>query len=204
MAGHNKGSKAKRRNGALDRKPGKLLRELAKEITPVALTRGRSTGAIVPLRWTIGGAHRFSDPQQARAVSGALEKNLANRESALFPFKQNERLAVSVHATDEDCVLEAAPEVSAEKVTKLVETHLTITSRGQLLVGADSLMRAGLDPDFTGSIEPNLPESAANFTDEAAATQVLRFSEALQEEDELHTVHVKVDISEALLVNVGK
>jgi transcriptional/translational regulatory protein YebC/TACO1 len=203
MAGHNKGSKAKRRKGALDRKPGKLLGRLALEITLAAITRGGSPGTIAPLRWRIAGVHWLIGGPEARADADVPERKLTTLELALFQFKQNAGLAVSFDATDEHRVRQAAPHMNAEKVTNDVETHLTITPRDQLRVGGDSLMKGRPRRRLRRLHSARSAELPRAFTNKAAAAQVLRFCEALQEDDDIHTVHAKVDNFETLLVKLG-
>ena len=81
------------------------------------------------------------------------------------------------------------------------ELQFIITSHDQLHAMGDSLKRAGLEPDSMKLTY--LPETAVPVTDDDAAAQFLRRSDALDDNDDVQHVHANPDISETLLVRIG-
>jgi YebC/PmpR family DNA-binding regulatory protein len=139
--------------------------------------------------------------QDLRTIFTRHGGNLATSGAVLFQFKHKGQITIPKVAAPEGRVLEVALAAGADDVAGDDEHHLILTSHDQLYAVGDSLKRAGLEPDSMKLTY--LPENIVPVTDEIAAAQFLRLSDALEDNDDVQNVHANADIPEELLVKIG-
>jgi transcriptional/translational regulatory protein YebC/TACO1 len=159
MAGHNKWSKVKRPNGALDARCGKLFSKLAQQMTQSARTSGESSddalrprNAFLPA-WSTAILHQCDG---LRSVDGG-EK-----------------------------VFETARNAGADDLITDAEHHVVHTERHSRDTAGGALKNAGPEPDVMKLI--SIADHFAT-NDPRIAAQFLHLSGALEDGDDVREVH---------------
>jgi transcriptional/translational regulatory protein YebC/TACO1 len=203
MAGHNEWSKVKRHQGAPDANRDRQIPMLAIETSLAARTGGMSPAGSLRLRRL---AERSKRPAEnlaaiAGSVCASLSSQLSMRGAEIFYFQQNSTRSVSNAPTVRQQLRNIGLETGSDRRAADDEDDLITASHSQLSAVGDSLHRAGLEPDSTKLTY--LPDDAAPRVDETAAAQFLRFSEALEDHDEVQSFRANADPAESRLVTIG-
>jgi transcriptional/translational regulatory protein YebC/TACO1 len=80
------------------------------------------------------------------------------------------------------------------------DEYVILTSHDQLYAVAEALKNAGVTTD--GQKFTFIPDTTVSVTDEAAALQVLRLCDSLEDDDDVQHVYSNLDISEELLARL--
>ena len=103
-------------------------------------------------------------------------------------------------AIGEDQLLEIILEAGAEELASDEEHHIITTPPDHLYAVAESLRKAGIEPDNQKLTYQ--PENSVAVTDDHTAAQVLRLYDALDDCDDVLSVHANFDISDEILAQV--
>lgn len=135
-----------------------------------------------------------------RSIFSKNHGNLGGPGSVSFMFHRKGHITVPTGAIGEDQLLEIILEAGAEELTSDEEHHIITTPPDHLYAVAESLRKAGIEPDNQKLTYQ--PENSVAVTDENTAAQVLRLYDALDDCDDVLSVHANFDISDEILAQV--
>ena len=116
-------------------------------------------------------------------------------------FHKKGQITVPRSSIDEDRLLELALDAGAEELTTEEDQYVVLTSHDQLYAVAEALKKAGVTTD--GQKFTFIPDTTVAVADEAAARQVLRLCDALEEDDDVQNVYSNLNIPDELLAPAG-
>ena len=137
---------------------------------------------------------------EIRSIFSKNHGNLASSGSVSYMFHKKGQIAVARTGLDEDRVLEIALEAGAEELTTEEDAYVITTAHDQLYAVAEALKDAGVSTD--GQKFTFIPDTTVSVTDEAAALQVLRLCDALEDDDDVQNVYSNLDISDEMLARL--
>jgi YebC/PmpR family DNA-binding regulatory protein len=137
---------------------------------------------------------------EIRRIFSKNEGNLASSGSVSYMFHKKGRITVARDAISEERLFELALEAGAEELTSEEGEYVILTSHDQLYAVAEALKSAGVTTD--GQKFTFIPDTTVVVTDEAAALQVLRLCDSLEEDDDVQNVYSNLDISDELLAKL--
>ena len=132
-----------------------------------------------------------------RSIFTKNHGNLGGPGSVSYLFQRKGLITVPLAAAEEDQLLEIILEAGAEELSRDDEHHVLTTPPESLYAIAESLRRAGIEPDSQKLTY--VPASSVAVHDEQIAGQVLRLCEALDDCDDVLEVHANFEIPEAVL-----
>ena len=138
---------------------------------------------------------------EVRRIFTQNNGNLAASGSVSYMFHKKGQITVPRSSIDEDRLLEIALEAGAEELTTEEDQYVVLTSHDQLYAVAEALKKAGVTTD--GQKFTFIPDTTVAVADEAAARQVLRLCDALEEDDDVQNVYSNLDIPDELLASAG-
>jgi transcriptional/translational regulatory protein YebC/TACO1 len=115
-------------------------------------------------------------------------------------FHKKGQITVPRNSIGEERLFELALEAGAEELTTEEEQYVILTSHDQLYAVAEALKKASVTID--GQKFTFIPDTTVPVADEAAALQVLRLCESLDDDDDVQNVYSNLDISEELLAKL--
>jgi len=224
MSGHSRWSKVKNYKGAIDAKRGKIFSKLSKEITVAAKLGGGDPHFNPRLRQAIATARGESMPVDniERAIkkgTGELEgatdnKNrsaaelralfvkyhghLAGSGSVAWMFHRKGLITITAPGLSEDDVILAALDAGAEDVRSHEEIIEVVTPPDNKLDAVAKALEAAKIPVASAKLS-YIPGNLAPVTDPHIAEQVLALLEALDDHDDVQTVHANLDMAPDLL-----
>lgn len=139
--------------------------------------------------------------QDLRLIFSKNHGNLASSGSVSYLFRRKGQIIVPASAAPEDQILEAAIEAGAEDVASDPDHHLITTAADQLYAVAEALKTAGILAESQKLTY--IPDTTVQITDEATAAQVLRLCDALEDNDDVQSVHANFDAPEEVLSKIS-
>jgi YebC/PmpR family DNA-binding regulatory protein len=137
---------------------------------------------------------------EIRRIFSKNNGNLAASGSVSYMFHKKGQITVARAAIEEEKLFEIALEAGAEELTTEEEQYVILTAHDQLYAVAEALKQAGVTLD--GQKFTFIPDTTVHVADEAAALQVLRLCESLEDDDDVQNVYSNLDISEELLAKL--
>jgi YebC/PmpR family DNA-binding regulatory protein len=137
---------------------------------------------------------------EMRRIFSKNHGNLASSGSVSYMFHKKGQITVPRAAIAEERLFELALEAGAEELTTEEEQYVILTAHDQLYAVAEALKQAGVTLD--GQKFTFIPDTTVHVADEAAALQVLRLCESLEDDDDVQNVYSNLDISEELLAKL--
>jgi YebC/PmpR family DNA-binding regulatory protein len=137
---------------------------------------------------------------EIRRIFSKNNGNLASSGSVSYMFHKKGQITVPRGAIEEEKLFEFALEAGAEELTTEEEQYLILTAHDQLYAVAEALKHTGVNLD--GQKFTFIPDTTVHVADEAAALQVLRLCESLEDDDDVQNVYSNLDISDELLVKL--
>jgi YebC/PmpR family DNA-binding regulatory protein len=137
---------------------------------------------------------------EIRRIFSKNQGNLASSGSVSYMFHKKGRITVPRDTIMEERLFELALEAGAEELTTEEEQYVILTSHDQLYAVAEALKYASVTID--GQKFTFIPDTTVHVTDEAAAHQVLRLCDRLEEDDDVQNVYSNLNISEELLARL--
>jgi YebC/PmpR family DNA-binding regulatory protein len=126
--------------------------------------------------------------------------NLASSGSVSYMFHKKGQITVPRDSITEERLFDLALEAGAEELTIEEEQYVILTSHDQLYAVAEALKKASVTID--GQKFTFIPDTTVHVADEAAALQVLRLCDSLEDDDDVQHVYSNLDISEELLAKL--
>ncbi len=137
---------------------------------------------------------------EVRSIFTKNNGNLASSGSVSYMFHRKGQITVPRSSIDEDRILELALEAGAEELTNDEDQYLIITSHDRLYAVAEALKNAGVTTD--GQKFTFIPDTTVPVADEDVARQVLRLCDALEDDDDVQSVHSNLEIPDELLARL--
>ena len=137
---------------------------------------------------------------EIRSIFSKNDGNLASTGSVSYMFHKKGQITVPRDGIDEDRMLELALEAGAEELTSDDGTYVITTAHDQLYAVAEALKGAGVTTE--GQRFTFIPDTTVSVTDEAAALQVLRLCDALEDDDDVQNVYSNIDIPDEVLAKL--
>jgi YebC/PmpR family DNA-binding regulatory protein len=137
---------------------------------------------------------------EIRRIFSKNHGNLASSGSVSYMFHKKGQIAVPRDTIEEERLFELALEAGAEELTSEQEMYLILTAHDQLYAVAEALKKAGVT--LEGQKFTFIPDTTVHVADEAAALQVLRLCESLEDDDDVQNVYSNLDIAEELLAKL--
>jgi YebC/PmpR family DNA-binding regulatory protein len=137
---------------------------------------------------------------EIRSIFSQHNGNLASTGSVSYMFHRKGQITVPRSSIDEDRLLEVALEAGAEELTTDDDQYVITTSHDQLYAVAEALKNAGVTTD--GQKFTFIPDTTVAVPDEAAARQVLRLCDALEDDDDVQNVYSNLEIPDELLARL--
>ncbi|MQA06393.1 MAG: YebC/PmpR family DNA-binding transcriptional regulator [Streptosporangiales bacterium] len=126
--------------------------------------------------------------------------SMADPGSVSYMFSRKGVVVVPKGELTEDDVLMAVLDAGAEEVNDLGEAFEVQCEAGDVVAVRTALQDAGIDYD---SAEATFVPSVTVPLDEAAAKQVFRLIEALEDSDDVQNVYANFDVSDEIMEKVG-
>ena len=115
-------------------------------------------------------------------------------------FHKKGQISVPRATITEERVFEIALEAGAEELTTEEEQYVILTSHDQLYAVAEALKQESVT--IEGQKFTFIPDTTVQVVDEAAALQVLRLCDSLEDDDDVQNVYSNLDIPEELLAKL--
>ena len=135
-----------------------------------------------------------------RSIFSKNHGNLATSGSVAYLFHKKGQIALPLNAASEDRLLECVLEAGAEEFSTEGDHYLVTTAPDQLYAVGEALRKSGIAAESMKLVY--LPETTIPVLEEQIAAQVLRLCDALDECDDVQSVHTNFDISEELLARL--
>jgi YebC/PmpR family DNA-binding regulatory protein len=135
-----------------------------------------------------------------RSIFAKNHGNLAGSGSVSFMFHRKGQITIPLSSAGENRLFEIAAESGAEDLTTDGEFHIITTPPDQLYAVSEALKMASIEPDSQKLTY--VPESSVAISDPKTAVQVLRLCDALDDCDDVLSVHANFDIPDGILAEV--
>jgi YebC/PmpR family DNA-binding regulatory protein len=137
---------------------------------------------------------------EMRRIFSKNEGNLASSGSVSYMFHKKGQITVARDAIGEERLFELALEAGADELTMEEDQYVILTAHDQLYAVAEALKQAGVTLD--GQKFTFIPDTTVHVANEAAALQVLRLCDSLEDDSDVQNVYSNLDISEELLAKL--
>jgi YebC/PmpR family DNA-binding regulatory protein len=137
---------------------------------------------------------------EIRSIFSKNHGNLAGHGSVSFLFHRKGQITIPLSTTGENHLFDIAADAGADDLTSDEEHHIITTPPDQLYAVSEALKKASIEPDSQKLTY--IPESSVAIEDPKTAGQVLRLCDALDECDDVLSVHANFDIPESILAEV--
>jgi YebC/PmpR family DNA-binding regulatory protein len=128
--------------------------------------------------------------------------NLASNGSVAYMFRRKGQITVPVEIASEEKVIETVLEFGAEDVVSDGEHHTITTPPDQLFAVGEALREAGIEPDSQKLTY--IPENSIAVTDSKTASQIVRLCDALEDCDDVQSVHANFDFTEDVIAQISE
>ncbi len=128
--------------------------------------------------------------------------NLASSGSVSYMFHRKGQITVPIENASEEKVFETVLEVGAEDIESDAEHHTITTPPDQLFAVGDTLKEEGIEPDSQKLTY--IPENSVVITDANIASQIVRLCDALEDCDDVQSVHANFDFSEDVVAQFSE
>ncbi len=135
-----------------------------------------------------------------RSIFAKNHGNLAGPGSVSFMFHRKGQITIPLSSAGENRLFEIAANSGAEDLTNDGEFHIITTPPDQLYAVSEALKMASIEPDSQKLTY--VPESSVAISDPQTAVQVLRLCDALDDCDDVLSVHANFDIPDGILAEV--
>ncbi len=135
-----------------------------------------------------------------RSIFTKNHGNLAASGAVSYMFKRKGQISGPAQLVSEDRLLEVSLEAGADDLAFEDDTYLITTPHDELYHVGEALRKAGIDVESQKLTF--VPDTTISVTSEAVAAQLLRLCDALEENDDVQSVHSNLDMAEDLLSKV--
>lgn len=138
-----------------------------------------------------------------RTIFGKHNGNIGSTNSVMYMFDRKGYIEVDKTTIDEDTLTEHVLESGAEDIdSSQEESYLIVTDPSQLGDAHKYLEEQGVEIK-TSSLDL-VPQNKIEITDAAKAQQVIRFIDALEDDDDVQKVFSNFDISDQVLSELNE
>ena len=134
--------------------------------------------------------HVFTRNNSSFAAQGAVSRG----------FRRRGQIYVAVAGTDEEKLMNTALEAGAEDMRQDGDNFEILTEPGSFPAVMEALEKAGFKTE--DSEVRFVPDNYVPVTDPAVAKAVMRFVEALEENDDVQDVYTNMDVDDTLLAKL--
>jgi YebC/PmpR family DNA-binding regulatory protein len=135
-----------------------------------------------------------------RLIFSKNHGNLGGQGSVAYLFHRKGQITVPVDRITEDRLLEILLEAGADELSADEDHHTVLTPPDQLYAVAEALKKAGVEPDSQKLTF--LPGTSVAVTDPQVAAQVLKLCDALDDNDDVLSVHANFDIPDDVIARL--
>ena len=132
-----------------------------------------------------------------RSIFAKNHGNLGGPGSVSFMFHRKGQITIPLSSTAENRLFEIAADAGADDLTSDGEHHIITTPPDQLYAVSEALKMASIEPDSQKLTY--IPESSVAIEDSRTAVQVLKLCDALDDCDDVLSVHANFDIPDGIL-----
>jgi YebC/PmpR family DNA-binding regulatory protein len=137
---------------------------------------------------------------EIRAIFSKNHGNLGGPGSVSFLFHRKGQITVPLSSTGENHLFDIAADAGADDLASDEEHHIITTPPDQLYAVSEALKKSSIEPDSQKLTY--IAESSVIIEDPKTAVQVLRLCDALDDCDDVLSVHANFDIPEGILAEV--
>lgn len=134
---------------------------------------------------------------EIRHIFTKYGSNLATQGAVARSFKRKGQIFVDASTVDEDKLMGIVLDAGAEDMQRDDGMFEIVTDPTCFLAVVDALEKAGINT--VGSEITLLPDNVVPVTDKAAASAIMKFIEALEENDDVQNVYSNMDLDDAIL-----
>jgi YebC/PmpR family DNA-binding regulatory protein len=127
--------------------------------------------------------------------------NLAASGAVSYMFRRKGQITVGRATVEEDKVLEIALEAGAEDLITDEDLYILTTPHDHLYQVGEAMKNAGIH--FESQKLTFVPNTTVAVVNDELASQVLRLCDALEDNDDVQSVHSNFDISDELLARLS-
>ena len=127
--------------------------------------------------------------------------NLAASGAVSYMFRRKGQITVGRATVEEDKVLEIALEAGAEDLITDEDLYIVTTPHDHLYQVGEAMNNAGIH--FESQKLTFVPNTTVAVVNDELASQVLRLCDALEDNDDVQSVHSNFDISDELLARLS-
>ena len=127
--------------------------------------------------------------------------NLAASGAVSYMFRRKGQITVGRATVEEDKVLEIALEAGAEDLITDEDLYIVTTPHDHLYQVGEAIKNAGIH--FETQKLTFVPNTTVAVVNDELASQVLRLCDALEDNDDVQSVHSNFDISDELLARLS-
>jgi YebC/PmpR family DNA-binding regulatory protein len=132
-----------------------------------------------------------------RSIFSKNHGNLAASGAVSYMFKRKGQISGPAQDLSEDRLMEVALDAGAEDLAVEDQSYLVTTPHDELYQVGEALKKAGIKVESQKLTF--VPDTTIAVTNEATASQLLRLCDALEENEDVQSVHSNFDMAEELL-----
>jgi transcriptional/translational regulatory protein YebC/TACO1 len=203
MSGHSKWATIKHKKGALDAKRGKIFTRLIKEITMAAKGGGGDPDTNPRLRGAIAAAKAENMPADNIKIRHTFTKgggNLGEAGSVAWMFHKKGSILVPKAKAKEDDLMNIVLENGGEDLHDDGENWEVTTDPGAYETVLEAVKKAGIE--VVHSEVGMVPQNYIKL-EGAAANQMIRLLEAIEDQDDVQNVFSNFDVDQKTLEEVA-
>jgi YebC/PmpR family DNA-binding regulatory protein len=135
-----------------------------------------------------------------RSIFAKYHGNLGGPGSVSFLFHRKGQITIPLRSAGENRLFELVVDAGAEDLTDDGEHYIITTQPDRLYAVSEALRKASIEPDSQRLTY--VPESSIAVEDATTAAQVLRLCNALDDCDDVLSVHANFEIPDDILAKV--
>jgi YebC/PmpR family DNA-binding regulatory protein len=139
--------------------------------------------------------------QDLRTIFSKNHGHLAASGAVSYMFRRKGQIAVARDSVEEEKLLEIVLEAGAEDLTTDDDLYVITTPHDQLYHVGEAVRIAGLTVDSQKLTF--IPDTTISVTTADLGSQVLRLCDALEEIDDVQSIHTNFDIADELLTQLS-
>jgi YebC/PmpR family DNA-binding regulatory protein len=139
--------------------------------------------------------------QDLRTIFSKNHGHLAASGAVSYMFKRKGQIAVARDSVDEEKLLEIVLEAGAEDLTTEDDLYVIATPHDQLYHVGEAVRIAGLTVESQKLTF--IPDTTISVTTADLGSQVLGLCDALEENDDVQSIHTNFDIADELLTQLS-
>lgn len=182
---------------AIKKGTGELAADIMEEITYEGFADG---GVGVVVKVLTDNKNRAA--AEIRHIFSKMASGFASQGAVSRGFKRRGQIFVDVSAVEEDKLMDIVLNAGAEDMSRDGDQFEILTDPNAFNGVMEALEKAGIKTD--DSEIRLVPETYVPVTDKAVAKSVMKFVEALEDNDDVQNVYNNMDVDDAVLAEIEK